>query len=1070
MPNAQGLPAQTTHRYTHVGTYRLTIPDGVSMLLVEGIGAGGGGGLGSPNSVSGNGANGGATTFSRVSGSTKTVLLTANGGNGGTEGGATTPGTAGAAQTTDSRTAGFGQLLLTGPAGGNSGPSSSTTVSQGGLGGVTALGRQAGGTRPLGYGGNGGNAVYPGAGGAGGAGGSQLVDGSTLFECGGGGGGSGQYVAGYLSVHPGETYEIVVGSGGSGGVSAGIAFYGGSGGNGADGAVIVHLLPARSVQDGTFALDAQRHFGAAGSVATGTFSNPTVETNIVDVTGFPVQDGQNVALTYSGTTLYTTVLAGGGTGTLTLADNVPASASGTIAFDDTAALAAFASALGDTGTGVLPAGQYNTTAVPSFPGTATLHDTGAILLLNGVPQHRVTYYHPQGEPVNLLRETFASGSDTATTGSITSGDYALTVASASGWSVGQGIAVANAGAAPTISAPTAATATANGTSGSTTIDYAVAAMDSSGGVTASFAFSLTDANATLSATNYVALAVTAVSGASYYAWWRTSTNGTSPSTTGYIGQTTGITLDDTGLAVLTPPIGIPTSAPSAALGDQLLSQVTAISGSVLTLADAAGSTVTSAAVNHDDTAAARQGIDSAAGVARCLFPDSGGKYRIHSALSVGSNSHLVIDGYLYLADLSSDAILLLPQNSSNIVIEGAGTLDGNKTANIGFGTNGSGGIVTPFLDNGTGQNVSNVRVRGLTIKDCSDWPINFAGTTNAMATDITATSCGEPLQISASATDTHFVRCEHLGSADSGIAVYGGAAHCSVVDCTGSGAAYEGIAVLNDSNQPTPCKDINIIRGRYYNNNNHGVDIINNYSTAASSYHKRVLVSGVESDGNNTGNNNAAAGINVQNVDRVRIIGCNVHDNGSTTANIETDGVLIVSSTDVRVEACDIGNTIQSGGFAAGVRVKGTANTNVDISSNNFYDDQSTHTTNDHVYVDGGTQISVKGNDFDANALSGPVGIASGVTPVVENNAGYNPVGPLTAPTIPSAATAIPNPFPYACMVVVTGGTAVNIFIGNSASSTVATGLASGAVMLAAGQYIQLGDYTAAPTWNWWGL
>lgn len=226
-----------------------------------------------------------------------------------------------------------------------------------------------------------------------------------------------------------------------------------------------------------------------------------------------------------------------------------------------------------------------------------------------------------GLPINVKLSPYnASGSAaTAAGASITAGQTTLSIPTANlptgadAFLVGQGVSVPNAGALPTIAAPTAATATAEGSTGTTTISYAVAALDGLGGVTASFAFSVTDANATLSATDYVALSVTAVTGAVAYAWWRTGTNGTSPTTTGYIDRTLGTVLNDTGLATLTPPAGIPATAQTVAVGDLLVSSIVSRGGNgantVFTLANAAVSSVGSGTpagavtVGHDDTAA-----------------------------------------------------------------------------------------------------------------------------------------------------------------------------------------------------------------------------------------------------------------------------------------------------------------------------------------------------------------------------------------------------------------------------------------------------------------------------------
>lgn len=116
--------------------------------------------------------------------------------------------------------------------------------------------------------------------------------------------------------------------------------------------------------------------------------------------------------------------------------------------DSTTAFSDFTTAVGADGVGVVPSGTYKLTSLPTFESTATyIFAPGAILLLNGVPQQRLSYYHPAGEPYNVLRETFASGSSTTTTGSMASGSTSLTgVASTTGWSIGMGISVAGAGA------------------------------------------------------------------------------------------------------------------------------------------------------------------------------------------------------------------------------------------------------------------------------------------------------------------------------------------------------------------------------------------------------------------------------------------------------------------------------------------------------------------------------------------------------------------------------------------------------------------------------------------------
>lgn len=76
------------------------------------------------------------------------------------------------------------------------------------------------------------------------------------------------------------------------------------------------------------------------------------------------------------------------------------------------------------------------------------------------------------------------------------------------------------------------------------------------------------------------------------------------------------------------------------------------------------------------------------------------------------------------------------------------------------------------------------------------------------------------------------------------------------------------------------------------------------------------------------------------------------------------------------------------------------------------------------------------------------------------------------APAVPAASTWLWNPLPYAVRVFISGGTGVSISIAGpngsgSVGTAIATGLASGSVILNAGEAINLGAYTGAPTWTW---
>lgn len=83
-----------------------------------------------------------------------------------------------------------------------------------------------------------------------------------------------------------------------------------------------------------------------------------------------------------------------------------------------------------------------------------------------------------------------------------------------------------------------------------------------------------------------------------------------------------------------------------------------------------------------------------------------------------------------------------------------------------------------------------------------------------------------------------------------------------------------------------------------------------------------------------------------------------------------------------------------------------------------------------------------------------------GTTSVIRGNVG--PVANFSTPAVPAASTIITNTTGVDVDVYVSGGTAVTVSINGTS-----TGLADGTFYLPAGGTINLGAYTAAPTWVW---
>jgi hypothetical protein len=234
----------------------------------------------------------------------------------------------------------------------------------------------------------------------------------------------------------------------------------------------------------------------------------------------------------------------------------------------------------------------------------------------------------------------AAGSVQNTTGSISAGSNALTLASAVDFTNCQGIRVNHAGAALTIGQPTGASVTVVGTPGSATYTYTLSSLTASGGVRSAIAeFSTSTGPATPNATSYLRPTWTAPTGAAPagYALYR-KINGVET----LICVTYQTSCNDVGRGVIAAPDWLPTTASSVDLPDWLMTSITSGAGTTtLTVARAATSTVSSSAVDHDDTVALQALFDAARAQNRTAYI-TGGAYWVTSTLT--STSHLSITG------------------------------------------------------------------------------------------------------------------------------------------------------------------------------------------------------------------------------------------------------------------------------------------------------------------------------------------------------------------------------------------------------------------------------------------
>ncbi len=275
--------------------------------------------------------------------------------------------------------------------------------------------------------------------------------------------------------------------------------------------------------------------------------------------------------------------------------------------------------------GLTNAGNESVAGTLSVSGAASLASESVNAIVGSGTTPALSGMSVNGRVVVTAYGASGAGPD-VTTGTISAGSSSLSVGSASGWSVGMGIRVAHAGAATSLTTPSAPTVTKVGTAGTTTYTYEVVAIDAAHGYTAaSAAGSTTTGNATLSTTNFNRIAWTAVSGAALYAVYQTSPGNYR------VGITSGTHIVDLGSADAGSTYGldrtlygdlffdIPATAPSSAGADELDTTISSISGTTFTLAASATTAATSQPVSHDDTAAITNAFNAANATGATLY-------------------------------------------------------------------------------------------------------------------------------------------------------------------------------------------------------------------------------------------------------------------------------------------------------------------------------------------------------------------------------------------------------------------------------------------------------------------
>lgn len=209
-------------------------------------------------------------------------------------------------------------------------------------------------------------------------------------------------------------------------------------------------------------------------------------------------------------------------------------------------------------------------------------------------------------------------------------------------------------------------------------------------------------------------------------------------------------------------------------------------------------------------------------------------------------------------------------------------------------------------------------------------------------------------------------------------------------------------------------------------------------------------------------------------------IGRNIVVSDNVVSDVDRAGIMFDSVTYSQVTGNNITNCVQKGAanafnsshrFLSGIYAGD--NCNHLIYSGNVSTDNQTVKTQAYGFLSKGPSNSyfvIQGNDFSNNGTSA-IQLDSPVSNCQTfKNTGYNPVGNVTAPTLPASGATLINPFPFTSRIYITGTGVTGININGVNVGVTGTAVANGTlVILEPGETIRI-VYTTAPNWVWFGM
>lgn len=285
-----------------------------------------------------------------------------------------------------------------------------------------------------------------------------------------------------------------------------------------------------------------------------------------------------------------------------------------------------------------------------------------------------------------------------------------------------------------------------------------------------------------------------------------------------------------------------------------------------------------------------------------------------SGLSVPGNSHITINGTILLAS-NANKSMIFTEYVSNVIIDGSGTLDGNRDNQPGCG--GCAGVSVYG-----GSNITIGSPNGiLTIQNIFSWPVNMVGVNGALMQNVTAMNGGNSVEFAGGTSNCLATGLNVSGIRDEGFAFYGGVYNCTLRSSILHNNEAAGVSILNDAGQTSPVHDIGIFDIESYGNGSSGIAI--DSGGGASGNHYNVQISGA-----NLHNNNLSpiftegAGLYNRTGTNLNFSSSQIHDSGGTsrseiylgplTSGSVIDGVTIQNGNGIGILSSGASNVVVS--------------------------------------------------------------------------------------------------------------------------------------------------------------